>query len=154
MMRHTDPISQPPSLSFGRDIVSDLEAAARREWLVTNGIGGFASGTVAGLNTRRYHGLLIAALQPPLGRTLVLARLEEEAVYNGQPYPLSTNEWASGTVSPQGYKLLQSFHLEGTVPVFTYALLEKRLNDHGRGSISEIFDGDPPHTPRGCIAQA
>ncbi len=123
--------SYPSLISFGRDITGDLDIAARREWLVTNGIGGFASGTLAGMNTRRYHGLLIAALQPPLGRTLVLARLEEQATLNGQVYALSTNEWASRTISPHGYKLLESFRLEGTIPVFTYALadalLEKRV---------------------------
>jgi glycogen debranching enzyme len=64
------------SLRFGRAICGDLPAAESREWLVTNGIGGYASGTVAGLLTRRYHGLLVAALQPPLGRTvLVVGRI-------------------------------------------------------------------------------
>jgi len=59
----------PQVVDFGRDLCGDLPAAEAREWLVTNGLGGFASGTVAGLLTRRYHGLLVAALQPPLGRT-------------------------------------------------------------------------------------
>jgi hypothetical protein len=57
-------------IEFGREVCSELPIAESREWLVTNGIGGFAMGTIAGLLTRRYHGLLIAALQPPLGRTL------------------------------------------------------------------------------------
>src|SRR5262250_2461793 len=76
-----------PAVSFGRDICSDLQAAEAREWLVTNGIGGFASGTVAGLLTRRYHGVLIAALKPPLGRTVLVAKLEETARYAEQSYP-------------------------------------------------------------------
>ena len=58
------------NLDFGREVCGDLAIAEKREWLVTNGIGGFASGTIAGMLTRRYHGLLMAALQPPLGRTL------------------------------------------------------------------------------------
>ena len=118
-------------ISLGREITGDLKAALRREWLVTNGIGGFASGTVAGMNTRRYHGLLLAALKPPLGRTLVLARLDEEVTLDGQVYGLTTNEWAGGTIRPRGHNLLQSFHLEGTIPVFSYALadvlLQKRI---------------------------
>ncbi len=62
------------SIEFGREICGNLDIAESREWLVTNGIGGYASGTVAGLLTRRYHGLLVAALKPPLGRTLMLAK--------------------------------------------------------------------------------
>jgi len=62
---------------FGRAICGDLAAAEQREWLVTNGIGGFASGTVAGLPTRRYHGLLLATLKPPLRRTLLVSHFDE-----------------------------------------------------------------------------
>ncbi len=114
-------------ISLGRGIARDLEAATRREWLVTNGIGGFASGTVAGMNTRRYHGLLFAALQPPLGRMLVLARLDEQVARDGRIFALTTNEWTGGTISPRGYTLLESFHLEGSIPVFTYALADALL---------------------------
>ena len=74
------------ALDLGREITGDLKTAERREWLVTNGIGGFASGTVAGLNTRRYHGLLLAALNPPLGRTMILARLDEQVTLNERVY--------------------------------------------------------------------
>src|SRR5207245_3266862 len=58
-------------IDFGRDVCGDLSQAESCEWLVTNGLGGYASGTVAGLLTRRYHGLLVAALKPPVGRTLL-----------------------------------------------------------------------------------
>jgi len=116
---------------FGREICGDLPAAETREWLVTNGIGGFASGTISGSMTRRYHGLLIAALQPPLGRTQLVAALDETARYTGGNYALATQRWASGAVDPQGYLYLQSFRLEGATPVWTYALadalLEKRV---------------------------
>ncbi len=64
------------SLSWGREICGTLATAESREWLCTNGIDGFASGTVAGMLTRRHHGLLIAALKPPLGRTLLVAKLD------------------------------------------------------------------------------
>ncbi|MGL5064546.1 MAG: amylo-alpha-1,6-glucosidase [Microcoleus sp.] len=118
-------------IAFGREICCNLDSAESREWLVTNGLGSYASGTIAGLLTRRYHGLLVAALKPPLGRTLMLAKLDETAVYNDRPYPLYTNRWADGTIEPQGYKYIESFHLEGTTPVWRFALadaiLEKRI---------------------------
>ncbi|MEK6604949.1 MAG: glycogen debranching enzyme N-terminal domain-containing protein, partial [Nitrospirota bacterium] len=80
-------------IDFGRDICGDLDQAESREWLVTNGLGGYASGTVAGLLTRRYHGLLVAALKPPVGRTLLVAKLDETAGYGGRTFELSTNRW-------------------------------------------------------------
>jgi predicted glycogen debranching enzyme len=80
-------------LDFGRDWCGDLATSGTREWLVTNGIGGYASGTAAGFLSRRYHGLLIAALRPPLERTLLLSKLDETATYDGNSYPLFTNHW-------------------------------------------------------------
>src|SRR5580693_3887551 len=87
---------------FGREMCGNLPAADSREWLVTNGIGGFASGTIACGMTRRYHGLLIAALRPPLGRTHLVAVLDETVRYAGATYALATQRWASGAVDPQG----------------------------------------------------
>jgi predicted glycogen debranching enzyme len=119
------------SIEFGREICGDLSSAEPREWLVTNGIGGYASGTVAGLLTRRYHGLLVAALQPPLGRTLLLAKLDETVGYDNLTYALHTNRWADGSVEPHGYRHIESFALEGTIPTWKFAcadaLLEKRI---------------------------
>ena len=69
---------------FERDALQSFEFSARREWLVTNGIGGFACGTIAGINTRRYHGLLVASLSPPVQRTLLLAKLDVTATYRGR----------------------------------------------------------------------
>ncbi len=122
---------------FGREVCGDLSVATKREWLVTNGIGGYASGTVANMLTRRYHGLLMAALKPPLGRTLMLAKLDETAEYDGiypesgRFYPLHVNRWTQGGIEPDGHHRLNRFHLEGTTPVWTYAcanaLLEKRI---------------------------
>jgi predicted glycogen debranching enzyme len=118
-------------VQFGREVCGDLDAAEKREWLVTNGIGGFASGTVAGTATRRYHGLLIAALQPPVARTILVSGLDESVRYLNASYSLAANRWASGFISPSGYLQLESFHLEGTKPVWRYALadalLEKRV---------------------------
>jgi predicted glycogen debranching enzyme len=118
-------------VQFGREILGDLELAESREWLVTNGIGGFASGTAAGTSTRRYHGLLMASLQPPTDRTLLVGGVDETVRFGGTSFPLATNRWLSGDVSPKGYLQMESFHLEGTKPVWRYALadalLEKRV---------------------------
>jgi predicted glycogen debranching enzyme len=121
----------PSEVDFGRDICGDLRAAESREWLVTNGIGGYAFGTISGLPTRCYHGLLVAALQPPLGRTLLVAKLDETVRYGPEEFALFTNRWGDGTVAPEGFRNIERFRLEGTTPVWTFALadalLEKRI---------------------------
>ena len=118
-------------LKFGREVCGSLEIGEHREWLVTNGIGGYASGTVSGLLTRSYHGLLLAAIDPPVGITLMLTKLDETVNYDGVKYPIHTNRWADGTIAPYGYKNIESFYLDGTTPVWIYAcadaLVEKRI---------------------------
>src|SRR6266404_1934663 len=119
------------AISFGPEICNDLSAAEQREWLVTNGIGGFASGTVAGCATRRYHGLLVAALNPPARRTLLVGGLDELASVDGKTHPLATHRWASGAMAPEGYLSILKFQLDGKIPVWTYqlgnVLIEKRI---------------------------
>ncbi len=128
----------PMGLQFGREICGRLDLAESREWLVTNGIGGYASGTVAGTLTRCYHGLLVAALNPPLGRTLMLTKLDEMVQYGGgtaqaepRSYPLHTNRWTGGSVEPHGFQQIERFALEGSIPTWRYAcgdaLIEKRI---------------------------
>jgi predicted glycogen debranching enzyme len=120
-----------PAVDFGREICGRPAVAESREWLCANGVGGFAAGTVAGLLTRRYHGLLVAALQPPLGRTVLVSRVEETATYRDVRADLYVNRWADGSVSPHGHRQIERFRLEGTTPVWTFALgealLEKRI---------------------------
>ena len=119
------------NLKLGREVTSNFNFAESREWLVTNGIGGYASGTVAGVLTRHYHGLLIAALKPPVARTLLLTKLDEVVEYNQQTYELYANRWAFGAVEAPVCLNLESFYLEGTTPVWNFAfadgLLEKRI---------------------------
>jgi predicted glycogen debranching enzyme len=117
------------TLDFGRAICSHLPAAEKREWLVTNSIGGYACGTLSGILTRCYHGLLIAALDPPLGRTLLVVKLDETATYTGRTYPLFANRRVDGEtwVEPEGFHHLERFHLEDTTPVWTYACADARL---------------------------
>jgi len=118
-------------IDFGRDMCGEFNIATSKEWLVTNGIGGYASGTVADVLTRRYHGLLIAAIKPPLARTLLVAKLDASASYDGHDYPLFSNRWANGTIDPHGYRHIERFYLDGTTPVWTYALgdalVQKRI---------------------------
>ena len=124
-------ISSTCGIEFGREICGSIEIAERREWLVTNGIGGYASGTISANLTRRYHGLLIAALNPPVGRTQLVAKLDETATYQSTTYELATNRWACGALEPKGFVNIESFRLEGAVPVWTFAfadaLFEKRI---------------------------
>jgi predicted glycogen debranching enzyme len=103
-------------------VCGDLAAAEQREWLLTNGRGGYAMGTVAGTLTRRYHGLLIAAVDPPVVRRLCVARLDLDVMYDGATYALSTNRWASGALAPQGYRFVEAFVLTDGLPTWTYAL--------------------------------
>ena len=106
----------------------DLAAAEAREWLLTNGRGGYAMGTVAGTLTRRYHGLLVAAVDPPVSRRLVVARLDLDVDYDGRTYELSTNRWRSGAVAPQGWRFVEAFALEDGLPAWTYALGDALLD--------------------------
>jgi predicted glycogen debranching enzyme len=94
---------------------------------VTNGLGGFASGTVAGANTRRYHGFLVASLNPPVGRTLLVSKIEMSAEYLGQVTDLSANEFAGGAISGQGFAHIESFAVPDGIPTWRYALADALL---------------------------
>src|ERR1700746_2403482 len=105
-------------IRFGQDVCGNLEAALRREWLETNGLGGFASSTVIGFNTRRFHCLLVAPTKPPVGRLVLLSKLEETLFIDGKRFDLSANRYP-GVVHPQGFRYLKKFRLN-PFPVFTY----------------------------------
>src|SRR6476659_2133304 len=99
----------------------EREALLTREWLVTNGLGGYASGTVAGVATRRYHGLLIAALPAPLGRMMTLSHLSEKVrLLSGSEALLAGDELGSGTLALHGADYLIDFRLEFGLPVWQY----------------------------------
>lgn len=186
----------------GREILGELNLAESREFLLTNGIGGYSSLTLANSITRSYHGLLIAALRPPLDRTLLLTKLNETVLYQHKAYHLATERrkeqsvkrqaivkrlssniglsdksdanlpmragasldstglvypiWRSPSsstaqrprgdevISPPGFELLESFHLEGTVPTFVYsfadAILEKKIwMKHGQNTVYVMY---------------
>src|SRR3984893_1675119 len=115
---------------MGPEICGSLDIGTEREWLETNGLGGFACGTVTGVLTRRYHALLIAAV-PELGRVLLVTKAEEILRYAGRDYALGANRWSSGSVEPQGFRLIEQFRLAGSVPVWRFAcadaIFEKRV---------------------------
>src|SRR6266567_4121352 len=125
-------------ISLDKTICQNLDQALSREWLETNGLGGFACGTVAGANTRRYHGLLTAALNPPCGRMLLLSKIEETLVVNSRRIDLSTNEY-DGAIHPEGYRCLTGFRLD-PFPTFTFewegVKLEKSIfMPHGSNTV-------------------
>jgi predicted glycogen debranching enzyme len=105
-------------IRFGQDVCGNLDAALRREWVETNGLGGFASSTINGLNTRRYHGLLVAATKPPVGRFVLLSKFEETLSLDGRKFDLSANRYP-GVIHPQGFQFLKEFRLD-PFPIFTY----------------------------------
>jgi predicted glycogen debranching enzyme len=114
-------------IGFGREITGEIEAVVKREWLVTNGIGGYAMGTPAWVRSRRYHGVLVAALKPPAQRTLLVAALDTWVEIDGIKYPLCTHEWAAGVLLPDGYRHLEGFHLDGTIPTWVWAINDLRI---------------------------
>ena len=104
------------TIRFGPQACGRLDEAAAREWLVSDGVGGYAMGTVAGLRTRRYHGLLVPATGGPSARMLGLVSLEPVLVVGDARFELATDEWAGGEISPRGNELLVTFDLEDGVP--------------------------------------
>ncbi len=105
-----------------RAICRDLNETIAREWLVTNNKGGYAAGTVAGVLTRKEHGLLVAQTPDAEIPRLLLTKIDEEVLFDQRTYYLGANEHCNGTISPSGFVHLESFHLENGSPIFTYRL--------------------------------
>src|SRR5437870_4797246 len=103
-----------------RKICRDFGRASHLEWLDTNNTGAYAMGTVAGVNTRRYHGLLIASLHQPVQRSVILSKLDERVTIDDQHYELATNQFP-GVVTPRGFELLDVFRLD-PFPVWVWQL--------------------------------
>jgi predicted glycogen debranching enzyme len=133
--KSTPPLPPVPALVVPHELATDFAAAVRREWLETNGLGSFAMGTVAGPSTRRYHALLCAATRPPVGRMVLVNRLEETAIVDGSPYDLSTSFYP-GALHPEGWRAVIGFRLDPW-PTWTLraggAIIERSLfMPHGR----------------------
>ncbi len=111
--------------SIEKDTCRDFDRASRLEWLETNHTGGFAMGTAAGVNTRRYHSLLIASRNPPADRFSMLSRLEETVTVAGASFELATAQYP-GTLQPRGFELLEEFRAD-PYPTWRYALNEFKV---------------------------
>ncbi|GAB4226995.1 MAG: amylo-alpha-1,6-glucosidase [Elainellaceae cyanobacterium] len=117
-----------------------------REWLLTNGLGSFASGTICDAHTRTYHGWLVAALDPPGQRTLLLSRIDASLEVQGRTFDLGTNFWTSGAIAPMGYRLLQQFQAD-PVPTWTWQWGEWQLQRRlimPYGLLAAQVSGEPP----------
>ncbi|MBI3333288.1 MAG: glycogen debranching enzyme N-terminal domain-containing protein [Candidatus Omnitrophica bacterium] len=114
------PLPDLKPIRCGAEVCQDLLAASSREWVITNGLGGYASSTILGMNTRRYHGLLVAATHPPVGRLVILSKVEETLVVPGGRYDLATNQY-QGLIHPEGYRYLVEFRLDPW-PTFLYQI--------------------------------
>ena len=123
------PPRSPAPIDVPREVCTLYPRSSRLEWLLTNGTGGFAMGTAAGSNTRRYHGLLVASLHPPVERMVTLSRLEETALTDRGDVPLSVNQYPN-TLYPDGYTRLVRFTFDDG-PVWTWSvgdvLIERRV---------------------------
>jgi len=107
-----------PAITYTKDKLSFFSDVITREWLVTNGIGGYSSTSIVGINTRKYHGLLVAALNPPGERTVCLEKLDEDLLVGGETFRLGANEF-SETIFPQGHKFIEEFALN-PYPTYSY----------------------------------
>ena len=115
-----------PSMTYSHEALGHFEQVIDKEWLITNGLGGYASSSVLGINTRKYHGLLIAALHPPGDRTVCLSKLDEDVIVGKTIYRLGTNDFHD-TIYPQGYQYLTGFSIAPN-PMFTYDLGNVKVN--------------------------
>ncbi len=145
-----------PILALDPATLSNLNADLTREWLVTNGLGGYALGSVAGATTRCYSGLLVAAVRPPAERAVLVAKLDEVVTPpGGTSIALGTNEYADGTIYPRGFEHLEVFELEGLIPRWRYRLapdaaLEKLVwMEHGANLtyVRYRYDAGPQAQP-------
>src|SRR5947207_8016429 len=160
------------NLQVGREICTDVQAGLNHEWLVTNGLGGYAAGSILGATTRCYHGLLVAALHPPVARTVLVAKIDEEVTLpDGKIMQMGVNEYKGGTIHPHGYVYLERVCLDGDIVCFMYRLsetlsLEKRIwMEYGRNttyvqyilhdtSVGTGPDRGEPYPPQGICRAA
>ena len=118
-----------------------LEKALRKEWLITNGIGGYASSTIVGCNTRKYHGLLVAPFAPPGRRKVILSKVDESLEIEGKIYNLYTN--ISNSYISDGYKNQESFEKD-YIPIFTYKVQDVEIKklicmEYGKNTVCILY---------------
>src|SRR3954470_23575705 len=131
-------------MRWGRQVTGDLEAASAREWLVTDGLGGYASGTIGGLATRRYHGLLMVATAAPIGRMLGLAALDPVLTVGDTQIRLGNHEWSDGSIGPAGHTHLEWFELRAGLPAWRWVIGDVALEAelamvYGRPAVGVLY---------------
>ncbi len=144
-----------PQIALAPARLRTLSETLATEYLVTNGLAGYGMGTVAGARTRQYHGFLIAALEPPVVRALLVADVDIEAQIGAEVYPLATHLYTGGTVAPEGYRRATAFVLTDGLPQWTYdlgngrTLTETRWMNDGQNTavLRATYDApaDAPH---------
>ena len=135
-----------PKIHLESNVLSNFNKAIQMEWIITNGLGGYASSTALGINTRKYHGLLVAALNPPTGRKVLLTKLDEELHISGKTYSIGSNEFDYG-IQPEGYRFLSDFSLD-PFPTYRYVIDKVQLQKtffmlYGKNAIAidyELFN--------------
>jgi len=115
-----------PKICIDSNVLSDVNEALKKEWLITNGLGGYTSSTVLGINTRKYHGLLIASFNPPTDRRVLLTQLNEEVQVNNKTYRLGARELESGVEPSEANRFLRGFMLE-PFPTYEYVAEEVQV---------------------------
>ena len=120
----------------------EFEKALKQDWIITNGLGGYSSSSVLGINTRKYHGLLVAPLNPPANRNLILSKVDESFESGGQEYPIYSN--IGKDYISKGYQYLRSFEKE-YIPIFTYevdgAIIKKYIcMEYGKNTVCVLYN--------------
>ena len=120
----------------------EFEKALKQDWIITNGLGGYSSSSILGINTRKYHGLLVAPLNPPGNRNLILSKVDESFESGGQEYPIYSN--IGKDYISKGYQYLKSFEKE-YIPIFTYevdgAIIKKYIcMEHGKNTVCVLYN--------------
>jgi predicted glycogen debranching enzyme len=144
-------IFDPVQIRLDSKICRDLTRASKKEWLLTNGLGGYSMSTASGLNTRRWHGLLVAAMRPPVGRAVILSKMDETLTLESGPVPLDTNFYP-GVVHPRGFEHMESFSLY-PFPAVVFSGSGWRLEKtiylvHGENTVVITYRMLPANRPR------
>jgi len=135
-------LSLTPQIRIEGEELSKTDVLLGKEWLITNGLGGYASSTVLGVNTRKYHGMLVAAFHPPRKRMVCVAKLDEELKLGNVFYPLYANEFQGG-IYPRGFQFIEEFHI-APFPTYVYALQNVKVSKtifmpHGKNATIALY---------------
>ncbi len=131
------------SISFSSSELQSFDFQQSREWLETNGLGGWASSSLSGAHTRRYHGILVAAVEPPAKRMVLVSKFDETVTVRGKQYELGCNQFG-GVIHPQKFQYLQSFS-HNLFPTFGYSLDGAHLSKsivamHGENTVLILYE--------------